>query len=262
MPESFHDIVPAVESFAIDRGLCLWWLGGPSFVVRSRTTTIYVDPYYSDDRAGHPQGFERVIPNYMVPEDVTRADVLISTHNHGDHCDQHTLGVLCSHTAARIVAAPSSARKMEAWPFTQGRVDEFPVCTSKTYGDITIESWPSKDWDDAGAVTFVLSHGGHTIFAGGDTLLFDGLAQIADEYQIDLAVLALAHNRRDIIDADVYLDPPAFAKATALLRARKVMPIHWDIWKAWVEDPHVVEPHLKGVAAQLILPRPGELVEI
>ncbi len=229
-------------------------------MIRSRTTTVYVDPYYSGDRVGHPLGFERAIPNYFLPEDVTRADVIISTHNHNDHCDQHTLSVLCEHTAARIVAAPSSARKMEAWPFTLGRVDEFPLGTCKTYGDITIESWPAMDWDDAGAATFVLAHGGRSIFVGGDTLLFEGLGEVADQYQIDLAVLALARNRRDLIDAEVYLDPQGLARAAALLRARRVMPIHWDIWKAWVEDPRTVLPHLEGTCVDLILPRPGEPV--
>lgn len=258
MPESRHDIVPAIEAFEVREGLRLWWLGGPSYVIKSPTTTVYVDPYHCGDRAGDPRGFERAIANYFLPEDVTRADAIISTHNHSDHCDPATLEPMCRQTAARIVAAPSSAEKLAPWAWSHGRVDVFARGTSGTYGDITLTAFQARDWDDPAAVTFVLGHAGRQVFVGGDTLFFPGLAEIGARYALDLAVLSLARNRRDLIDAELYLDPPALARAALTLKAATVLPVHWDIWKAWVEDPRLVEPYLSGTGTRFALLDPGQ----
>jgi L-ascorbate metabolism protein UlaG (beta-lactamase superfamily) len=57
------NVVPAIEAHEVSSGLRLWWLGGPSYAIKSPRTLVYVDPYHSGDRADDPQGFVRAIPN-------------------------------------------------------------------------------------------------------------------------------------------------------------------------------------------------------
>ena len=45
------DVVRAIEAQEVPRGLRLWWLGGPSYALKSPRTLVYVDPYHSGDRA-------------------------------------------------------------------------------------------------------------------------------------------------------------------------------------------------------------------
>jgi len=254
------DIVPPMESATVDAGLRLWWFGGPSYALKSPRALVLVDPYHSGPRADDPRGFVRAIPNYFSPGAVTRADVVVSTHDHTDHCDPDTLRPIYERTGALFVAAPSSAEKMFEWGFAQQRIVTLAPGRSTTVGDVTLRAYPSRDWEDEGAVNFVLSSGGANVFIGGDTLLFDGLAEIGRAHEIDLAVLALARNRRDLIDTQLYADPPELARAALALRARRVLPVHWDIWRAWVEDPYAVAPHLAGTGSELvILPQGGSL---
>lgn len=257
-----HDVVPAMEGYPLTKGLRLWWFGGPSYAIRGPHSTVYVDPYHSDERADDPQGFIRAIPNVFFPQDVTRADLILSTHDHEDHCDPHTLRPMCERTAARLIAAPSSAKMMAGWDFTQGRVDTMPPGTTNQYGDVEITAYPSRDWSDPGAVTFVLRSQGRAVFIGGDTLYTDALEDVGRAGRIDLAVLSLARNRRDIIDQELYLDPAELARAARALKTGRVLPVHWDIWKAWVEDPHLVEPQLASSGIEPVILAQGESVVV
>jgi L-ascorbate 6-phosphate lactonase len=232
------NVVPAIEAHEVSSGLRLWWLGGPSYAIKSPRTLVYVDPYHSGDRTDDPQGFVRAIPNYFYPQTVTRADVVISTQDLVDHCDPDTLRPLYARTAARFAAAPSSTHMMATWGFEAARVQAMAPGTTMTVGDITLTAYPANDWEDEDAVTLMLESGGVGIFIGGDTLSFDGLDEIGRAHAVDLAVLALGRNRRDIIDAQLYADPVEIARAARALRARKVLPVHWEIWREWVEDPH------------------------
>src|SRR5437763_1850557 len=61
-----------------------WWLGQHSFVVKLGGTTIYIDPYLEPNPA-------RQTPPLFVPEEVTNADLVLCTHDHGDHIDPYAL---------------------------------------------------------------------------------------------------------------------------------------------------------------------------
>jgi len=257
-----HDVVPAMEAYPMRSGLRLWWFGGPSYAIRSPQSIVYIDPYHSGERADDPQGFIRAIPNLFFPQDVTRADLILSTHDHIDHCDPETLRPMCARTSALLVAAPSSAAMMAGWDFTAGRVDTMPPGAARTYGDIEIIAYGCRDWSDPGAVTYVLRSQGRSVFIGGDTLYTEALAEVGRAETIDLAILSLARNRRDIIDQELYVDPAELAHAARALKTKRVLPVHWDIWKAWQEDPHLVEPHLAGSGIELVLLAQGESMAI
>lgn len=72
----------------------------------------------------------------------------------------------------------------------------------------------------------------------------------------------LARNHRDIIDQELYLDPAELAHAARALKTRRVLPVHWDIWRAWVEEPHLVEPQLAGSGIEPVILAQGESVAV
>ncbi len=256
------DIVPAIEAAPVTSGLRLWWFGGPSYAIKSPRTLVLVDPYRSDPRPDDPQGFVRAIPNYFSPRAVTRADLVVSTHDHADHCDPETLRPIYGRTSAVFAAAPSSARLMAEWGFAPARIWEMAPGVTRTVVDITVAGYPANDWEDEGAASMVLSSGSVSIFIGGDSLLFDDLTRIGREHRIDLAVFTLGRNRRDLIDAQIYLTPEELARGALALRARRVLPVHWDIWEAWVEDPYAVAPHLAGTGTELVVLEQGGALTI
>jgi len=257
-----HDKVAALEAYPVTEGLRLWWFGGPSYAIKSAESIVYIDPYHSGPREDNAHGFIRAIDNYLLPEDIHRADLVLSTHDHSDHCDPATLEPIAAQTDALFAFAPSSAALIGGARMPSDRIRAMTPGTVLIHRDIRLTAYPCQDWSDPGAVTFVLEAAGETVFIGGDTLFFEGLAEIGKTHHIDLAVMALAHNRRDLIDAELYLDPQSFAKAALALGARRTLPIHWDIWRAWVEDPHLVAPHLEGTGIELVLLEQGESLEV
>lgn len=252
------DIVPTLEARQVDEGLRLWWFGGPSYAIKSPRTIVYVDPFHSGPREDNAQGFIRAIPNYFFPDTVKRADMVISTHDHLDHCDPDTLRPIYANTNARFAAAPSSARMMAGWGFAAERVWTMRPGATLTVGDVTLMAYPSRDYEEEDAATFVLTSGGCSVFIGGDTLYLDDLVRVGREHTIDLAIFALARNRPDIIAQQVYADAAEIARAARALGARRVLPVHWDIWREWVEDPHTVAPHLVGSGIEPVILGQGD----
>lgn len=256
------DIVPALEAAQVRGGLRLWWFGGPSYAIKSPRCIVYVDPFHSDERADDPDGFIRAIPNYFFPDTVTRADLVLSTHDHIDHCDPDTLKPIYNQTSARFAAAPSSAQMMAEWGFDATRFQAMPPGGTMEVGDVRLTAYPSKDWEDEGAVTYLLESNGVSVFIGGDTFYFDAMQDIGRAHSIDLAVLALGRNRYDIINSKLYSEPDELAVAARDLGARRLLPIHWEIWREWTEDPHKVAPHLAGSGIELVILAQGETLDL
>src|SRR5687767_5028288 len=108
-PKTFLD---EIEQAAVEGGPRLWALGGPSFAYRTPQTTIWIDPYFygtPDDAV--PDAYRAVaIP--INPDEVRRADLVFSTHEHVDHCHGGTLVPITRNTNSLCIAPESSARKM------------------------------------------------------------------------------------------------------------------------------------------------------
>ena len=260
--QDHHDIVAAMEAYPVGEGLRLWWFGGPSYAIKSAESTVYIDPYHSGPREDNAQGFIRAIDNYLLPDDIHRADLVLSTHDHSDHCDPATLEPIAAQTDALFAFAPSSVALIAGAQVPSYRIRAMAPGAVLVHKDITLTACPCRTASDPGAVTFVLQAAGKTVFIGGDTLYFEGLADVGKAHRIDLAVMALARNRRDLVDAELYLDPPSFAHAALALGARRTLPIHWDIWRAWVEDPQLVAQHLEGTGTELVLLEQGKSVGV
>ena len=86
--------------------VALWGLGQASFVLRGAGIVVYVDPYLRvSDR--------RLSPPPFSPEAVANADVVLLTHDHGDHVDPETLpGLAAASPAARFVAPRPIANRV------------------------------------------------------------------------------------------------------------------------------------------------------
>src|ERR1700694_2289339 len=82
-PKTFLD---EIENAPVSGAALLRALGGPSFLYRTPKTAIWIAPYFygtPDDAV--PDAYRApAIP--VKPDEVRRADIVISTHDHVDHC--------------------------------------------------------------------------------------------------------------------------------------------------------------------------------
>lgn len=82
-----------------------WWLGQNGIVAAGGGARIFIDLYLKEDP-------RRATPRPFAPEEVTVADLVLGTHDHGDHVDRTALpGVLtASHRSQLVVSKVTSAR--------------------------------------------------------------------------------------------------------------------------------------------------------
>src|ERR1700686_5105162 len=78
--------------------LTVWRLGGAGVAIRSGPALIYIDPYLV--RPKRDSGSHRAIPVPFYPEMISKADAVLSTHEHDDHCNERTLMSIQKNTAA------------------------------------------------------------------------------------------------------------------------------------------------------------------
>jgi L-ascorbate 6-phosphate lactonase len=101
----------------------LFSLGQAGFVFKTPAgRTMAVDPYLTDS-VERMVGFKRMIPTPLQPEEL-QCDLVITTHEHGDHYDPDTIPVIARHSQA-VVAGPPEC--LELWR-SQGLPEERFVC--------------------------------------------------------------------------------------------------------------------------------------
>jgi L-ascorbate metabolism protein UlaG (beta-lactamase superfamily) len=86
-----------------------------------------------------------------------------------------------------------------------------------------------------------------TIYISGDTVLFKGISHIAERFSIDIAILHAGGVRFPFLTGPLRytLNGKDFIKAALLLKAKQVIPIHYEGWSHFREPSEVLHNTLK-----------------
>ena len=200
------------------------WLGQAGFLMTADDgTTVMIDPYMSDfllDRDG--PAFTRQVP--IRQEFIKTPDILALTHCHEDHMDLATLDQLFGHKRMTVLAPAN------VLPILRQRYPgqaEFILFTPGT--EVTLGSWHFRATfaahSDREAVGIVMACDGKRVYHLGDSLYHRQL--FADPVEdIDLLIIPIngKGNNMNAVDA---------ARLTRDLAPAAVLPMHWDLFKAF-----------------------------
>jgi L-ascorbate 6-phosphate lactonase len=256
-------LVSEIEQATPD-GVAVWYLGCNGFVLRSATTTLYIDPYFAD---GDPPDLLRMIPVPMDPADATDCDAVLVTHEHIDHMHPPSYGPLLE-DGGRLYAPrasyddPDYEGEMRVADEQRGVV---AVGDTVEVGDFTVHAMGANDDDAVEPVSYVIEHEAGTFFHGGDSKPADAFATIGTTFDIDLGVLAfgtvgnIRYSEDDAVRRTKwYMDENEVADAANALAVDRLLPSHFDMWRGVAGDPNVLHEHV----ASFEYPRVLEVVDI
>ncbi len=206
-------------------GPAVTWLGHATVLIELDGVRLITDPVLRSRVA-----FLRREGEAVDGAVVSDLDAVLLSHMHADHAHVGSLRALGGGVA--VVAPAGSAR----WLARRGLADvrELAVGEELPLGSVRVRATPASHprgrWREGRGprpIGFLVS-GSRTVYFAGDTDLFEEMELMAD--RVDLALLPVAGWGRTL--GAGHLDPARAARATAMIRPRVVVPIHWGTLRA------------------------------
>lgn len=174
-------------------GVHVEWLGHAGFMFKAGERVVYIDPY----KVSHGE----------------KADLIMITHDHYDHCDPGSVSVLRKEET--VVVAPKSCKDK-----LRGAVEVSPG-QSITKKEVEIMAVPaynvSKHFHPrGGGVGYVFTISGKRIYHAGDT---DSIPEMSNLGKLDLALLP--------VGGTYTMNPQEAAEAAQRIGAELTIPMHW-----------------------------------
>ncbi|HWD00297.1 MAG TPA: metal-dependent hydrolase [Candidatus Sulfopaludibacter sp.] len=225
------------------------WLGHGSFQFRLPSGQVVLMDPWTDGNPKYPLGFE-----------IDRVDTICITHGHFDHI--HDAVPLAKKFSPEVVAIFETCK----WLESKGVKNTRPMNKggSQKVGDLTVtmthavHSCGIIDGDQiiygGEAAGYVLRlPDERAVYFSGDTNVFTDMALIEELYHPELAFLPIG---------DLFtMSPREAAVACRLLKAKKIVPMHWGTFPALTGSPAELAKLIGGSGTEVWTLEPGKTVE-
>lgn len=273
------DILKMVDGYTPVPGkLALWWLGQSGFVIKTRNSTIFLDPYLSTrlERRTEDRPLTRhirMMPSPVKPYDIKNADYIICSHDHGDHLDPETVvPIMESSGRARLIVPPAAVSAACGFGVDKDRIIPVGVGDHADLGDFAIEAAPGKhngfDFDPATGypyVGYIIKFENISIYHAGDTIYYEGMEERLKTCSIDIALLPINGGDKDRVGRG-FMSNLQFWEAADLaaqLKVKLVIPVHYGMFAINTENVERFEYYMdrKYPWLKYVVPKIGEPIE-
>ncbi|MBI5304726.1 MAG: MBL fold metallo-hydrolase [Chloroflexi bacterium] len=201
------------------------WLGQAGFIYRfPQGIVVCIDPYLSYATSSGKTR-ERLMPVVVPPSQVC-ADIVVTTHDHTDHFDEHTLRPMAEQSET-IFVGPSSCREhwrameMPAWRFVRlDRGESLDIAGIK----LTALYAEHDSRDKRDAIGVLLEADGLRIYQVGDSEYAEPLLQAARDLRPDLLVVPFNGRFGNMNAREAAL-------FTQAVQPRAVIPMHYGMFR-------------------------------
>jgi L-ascorbate metabolism protein UlaG (beta-lactamase superfamily) len=234
-------------------GVRLTHIGGPTVLIEMGEWRILTDPTFDAPGRRYHFGWgtasRKLAGPAVAAADIGRVDAVLLTHDHhDDNLDDAGRALLSS--AGVVVTTRSGARRLAAG--ARGLAD-WEKTTLEAPGCLAIEVTATPCRHGAAAlrplvgdvIGFALRWDGQTqgaLWVSGDSVLYDGLREVAARVQVDVALLHLGGVRFPVTGPLRYTMTARDAvELCGLIRPRTIVPIHYEGWKHFREGRPAIE---------------------
>jgi L-ascorbate metabolism protein UlaG (beta-lactamase superfamily) len=231
------------EAQADGRGFHLWWLGQSGFLLQWQGRHLLIDPYLSDSLttkyASTDKPHVRMSERVVAPDCLGFIDAVTSSHLHTDHLDAETLNPLLRANEKLSLIIPEANRQAVAERLK--RPPSFPIGLdagqSACVAGFRVHAVPAAheqiERDPHGKHLFlgyVIEFTGGTVYHSGDTIRYDGMAELLRQWSIDVAILPINGRAPERRVAGNLAGGEA-AQLAHDIGARCVIPCHYDMFE-------------------------------
>ena len=223
------------------------WLGQAGFrLAADNGTVIMIDPYLSDTlRYKKGESYRREVPMRDELLD-SHVDVVILTHIHDDHTDFGTLDrLLAAHGPVALLAPVNVLAALRARYARAENYMLFDPGIEITLNGIRFSSTYAAHSDEH-PIGVVIEGDGKVVCHTGDTMFHKRLPA---EYPQGADLLMLPINgsgyNMNAVDA---------ARLTAILAPKAVLPMHWDMFKAYGCDVNEFIEEFRDGGQRILVP--------
>ncbi|HTP32292.1 MAG TPA: metal-dependent hydrolase [Candidatus Acidoferrales bacterium] len=225
------------------------WLGHGSFQFRLPSGQVIVMDPWTDGNPSYPKGHQ-----------IDRVDTICITHGHFDHI--HDAVPLAKKFSPEAIAIYETATWLESKgvektrPMNKGGSqkagDTIVTMTHAVHSCGILDD--GKILYGGEASGYVMRFGdGRCLYFAGDTNVFSDMALIEQLYHPELAFLPIG---------DLFtMSPVEAAVACRLLRAKKVIPMHFGTFPALTGRPEDLRDRIKDTDTEVWALEPGKTVE-
>ena len=222
----------------------LTWYGHSNMQLAARTVVV-IDPFFQGNPTA-PQGEEAV----------TACDLVLVTHDHGDHVGQAV--DICKRTKAKLVGVFDTVTKLVEQGLPQGQAVGMNIGGSVSEAGVRVKMVQAFHSSASGVAAgyIVTFPDGFCAYHSGDTGLFGDMELFSRFHDIDLAMLP--------IDGHFNMDAEQAAYACKLLGCKAVAPMHWGTFPILAQNTDEFAAALAKHAPKTTMVdiRPGQTVTL
>jgi L-ascorbate metabolism protein UlaG (beta-lactamase superfamily) len=237
-------------------------IGGPTLLIEIEGWRLLTDPTFEAPGRTYSMGYgaraRKVTGPAVQPADLGTVDAVLLSHDqHHDNLDAAGRAFLPS--VGRVLTTVSGARRLGA-----GAVGLAPWATSVLEAPgrptLTITATPGRHGPRfskplvGDVVGFALQVEGSdevAVWVSGDTVLFDGIREVASRLKVDVAVLHLGAVKFGVTGPVRFtFDASEAADVVSLLQPRVVVPVHYEGWTHF-RGRDTFEPGLAATGADV-----------
>lgn len=235
------ELLEEIEQTTCSPGeIAFWWLGQNGFVYKGQNRIVYIDLYLSE-------GSQRQIPPPLKAEKVKNADLVLCSHDHGDHLDSETIKTIAHQSSNALFIVPNPvSQRMLSLGISNERIIPLSADESKEIKGIKVtgvkaaheffDKHPELGFPYLG---YIIEMNDVTFYHAGDTVWYEGLLTTLKKWEFDAVFLPI--NGRDATRYKEHcLGNMTFQEAVDLagkLRPGLAVPMHYGMFAHNTEEP-------------------------
>jgi L-ascorbate metabolism protein UlaG (beta-lactamase superfamily) len=252
--------------------LNLLYVGGPTALLEIGGLRLLTDPTFDPAGSEYPRPgstLRKVQGPAVAADALGRIDaVLLSHEHHADNLD--TSGRALSKTVPRVLTTQAGAERLGggAMGLAPWEHVELPVPDGRL---LRVTATPCRHGPahlDRGPVigfALDLDAGGDTIYVSGDTVWYEGMAEVARRFSVRAAVLFMGAARVPAVGRwPLTLTAEEAVEATRALAEAVIVPLHFEGWEHFSESREDIAAAFDraGLAERLRWPQAGQPIAV